>query len=333
MAVHGRWCEYDPKLPIRPWLIAFAARLAANHRRRPDQRQARSGNIDPMTDALAHDGPLPDAQLAAAQDRALVLAALETLDNERRVVFVAAEIEELGMPEIAAALGILLNTGYTRLRLARADSLAAAVARGSAPGGCRERRPPGRPLRAPRERASAGRTAPRRGGAHPRRRRSPYPRGGGPQRVRAVGRASSCEEAPSARPPRRPCRRSDRGAPGDTGAPEPARARGGAGRRASSQRSHTAAKEVTDGGARRPPPRRVLTRRPPRPMAERGRRAHMALPGGQRRAPAAPDAERALIERCSSALVRGDASGVRWSRRESTRGAFPAACSSRNARH
>jgi len=57
-----------------------------------------------MTDALAHDGPLPDAQLGAAQDRALVLAALEALDDERRVVFVAAEIEELSMPEIAAAL-------------------------------------------------------------------------------------------------------------------------------------------------------------------------------------------------------------------------------------
>lgn len=81
-----------------------------------------------MTDALAHDGPLPDAQLAAAQDRALVLAALETLDHERRVVFVAAEIEELSMPEVAAALGIPLNTGYTRLRLARAD-FAAAVGR------------------------------------------------------------------------------------------------------------------------------------------------------------------------------------------------------------
>jgi len=109
-------------------LIAFAARLAANHRRRPEQRQVRSGNTDPMNDALAHDGPLPDAQFAAAQDRALVLAALDTLDDERRVVFVAAEIEELGMPEIAAALGIPLNTGYTRLRLARAD-FAAAVAR------------------------------------------------------------------------------------------------------------------------------------------------------------------------------------------------------------
>lgn len=128
MAIHGRWSEYDPRRPIRPWLIAFAARLAANYRRRPDVRQARSGVTDPMTDALAHDGPLPDAQLGATQDRALVIAALEALDDERRVVFVAAEIEGLSMPEIAAALGIPLNTGYTRLRLARSD-FAAAVAR------------------------------------------------------------------------------------------------------------------------------------------------------------------------------------------------------------
>jgi RNA polymerase sigma-70 factor (ECF subfamily) len=35
------------------------------------------------------------------------------------MVFWLAEIEEMTMPEVAAALGINLNTAYGRLRLAR----------------------------------------------------------------------------------------------------------------------------------------------------------------------------------------------------------------------
>lgn len=78
-----------------------------------------------MADTLAHEGTAPDAALSAARDRALVLSALDLLTDDRRAVFVAAEIEGLAMPEITAALGIPLNTGYTRLRLARADFIAA----------------------------------------------------------------------------------------------------------------------------------------------------------------------------------------------------------------
>jgi RNA polymerase sigma-70 factor (ECF subfamily) len=49
------------------------------------------------------------------------MKALDTLDLDRRAVFVLHELDELSMPEIAAALSIPLNTAYSRLRLARAD--------------------------------------------------------------------------------------------------------------------------------------------------------------------------------------------------------------------
>ena len=45
---------------------------------------------------------------------------LEQLLDEQRVVFVMAEIEQFSVPEIATALGVKLNTVYSRLRLARA---------------------------------------------------------------------------------------------------------------------------------------------------------------------------------------------------------------------
>ncbi len=128
VAVHARWTEYDRERPIRPWLMAFAARVASNYRRRADVRREHSGLMDSIDEAFAHPSDPPDEAVAAAQGRALVIAALDSMGEDRRAVFVAAEIEGMSMPDITRGLGIPLNTGYTRLRLARAD-FADAVAR------------------------------------------------------------------------------------------------------------------------------------------------------------------------------------------------------------
>ncbi len=54
-----------------------------------------------------------------AQRAGRVLAALDTLDLDRRVIFVMHEMDGTACPEIAEALGVPLNTVYSRLRLAR----------------------------------------------------------------------------------------------------------------------------------------------------------------------------------------------------------------------
>jgi RNA polymerase sigma-70 factor (ECF subfamily) len=46
---------------------------------------------------------------------------LEQLADERREVFVMADLEQLTMPEIAETLAINVNTAYARLRLARQE--------------------------------------------------------------------------------------------------------------------------------------------------------------------------------------------------------------------
>ena len=50
----------------------------------------------------------------------LLYQVLGTLDEDKRNVFVLHELEQLGIPEVAEALGINLNTAYSRLRAARA---------------------------------------------------------------------------------------------------------------------------------------------------------------------------------------------------------------------
>ena len=62
--------------------------------------------------------------------------ALETLDLERRAVIVMHDWDGEPMPEVARALGIPLNTAYSRLRLARQD-LGVAVKRVSRTRGAR----------------------------------------------------------------------------------------------------------------------------------------------------------------------------------------------------
>lgn len=111
--------EYDATRPARPWLFGFAFRIASQHRRRAYRRReipseaAAAEGIDPSA--------LPDARIAAEQDRRLVLAALDAIDLDRRAVFVLYEIDGVAMDEIARALGIPVNTAYSRLRLARSE--------------------------------------------------------------------------------------------------------------------------------------------------------------------------------------------------------------------
>ena len=70
---------------------------------------------------MPDDGPLPDDELAAEQDRRLVLAALDGIDPQRRAVFVMYDLEEFTVAEIAETLTIPANTVYSRLRVAREE--------------------------------------------------------------------------------------------------------------------------------------------------------------------------------------------------------------------
>jgi RNA polymerase sigma-70 factor (ECF subfamily) len=113
--------EFDPDKPVRPWLFGFAFRIASQHRRRAHRRREIPGEPDVAADPAA----LPDERAAREEDRRLVLAALQGIELDRRAVFVLYEIDGLPMGEIAGSLGIPVNTAYSRLRVARAEFVAA----------------------------------------------------------------------------------------------------------------------------------------------------------------------------------------------------------------
>lgn len=107
----------DKTRPMRPWLFGIAIRVARNYRRLARVRREVSGEPADVPDGSRS----PHDTLREQEERRLVSDTLDALDSEQREVFVMHEIIGLSMPEIAESLGIALNTGYSRLRLARAD--------------------------------------------------------------------------------------------------------------------------------------------------------------------------------------------------------------------
>ena len=114
LVVHRRLSEFDGR-SMRAWLYGITRRVVGHHVRGSIRSQRRehehavipSANIDPER------GVEIDAAVA------IIEGFVAGLDEDQRAVFVLAELEGTPMPEIAAALGINLNTAYSRLRLAR----------------------------------------------------------------------------------------------------------------------------------------------------------------------------------------------------------------------
>lgn len=120
LTVYRRFDDYDRARPARPWLFAFALRVASGYRQQARVvRETIGVHVDVPTDD-------PDAEALLEQDgsRREVYAALAALSIERRIVFVMHELDERPMPAIAAELAIPVQTAYSRLHAARADFVA-----------------------------------------------------------------------------------------------------------------------------------------------------------------------------------------------------------------
>jgi RNA polymerase sigma-70 factor (ECF subfamily) len=124
VAVYRKLPTFDGSRPTRPWLFGFAYRFASDYRKLARHRR------EVLMLAPETRDPAPSAFDRADFGETLDVArsALDTLDLDRRAVFVLHELDECPMPEVAQALGIPLNTAYSRLRLARED-LASAIRR------------------------------------------------------------------------------------------------------------------------------------------------------------------------------------------------------------
>jgi RNA polymerase sigma-70 factor (ECF subfamily) len=114
VVVHRRLPEFEGRAAITTWLFAIARRVASAARRKRAGDRTETMKDEPAGDADTF------AQLSRAQAAATVMAILETMDEDKRIVFALVELEQLSVPEVATMLSLNLNTAYSRLRLARA---------------------------------------------------------------------------------------------------------------------------------------------------------------------------------------------------------------------
>lgn len=111
----------------KAWLFAIAMRVASNHRRAQRRRGVPAMLSEERLEAT-QPGPF---DLAAREQARMVLHEfLESLEDNRRAVFVLSELEQLSAPEIAHALSANLNTVYSWQRLARAEFVSFLAKRG-----------------------------------------------------------------------------------------------------------------------------------------------------------------------------------------------------------
>jgi RNA polymerase sigma-70 factor (ECF subfamily) len=134
VVVHRRAPEFEGRSTLRTWLFGITRRVVRDHFRRATRKPVDLvGGAEPVDDGA----PDAEAELARRQGHALLHSLLDQLDADKREVFVLSELEQMSMPEIAAALDLNVNTAYARMRAAR-SAFEQALARHRA----RERRAP-----------------------------------------------------------------------------------------------------------------------------------------------------------------------------------------------
>ena len=130
MVAYRRRDAFEGRSSIKTWLYGIVFNVVRAHRRELGTKHPHTlhaeRRADPDIVVDAADGPHERA--AKSEAARFIDRFLEKLDDERRAVFVLAELEQMSAPEIATLLDAPLNTIYSRLRLARLE-FSKAVAR------------------------------------------------------------------------------------------------------------------------------------------------------------------------------------------------------------
>lgn len=116
LVLHRRWLDFQHQSSLKTWIYGILLRVASDHKRRARRERAR---WSPEPAELESPAESPDRILQQREASRLLHSALGQLDDKERQMLVLVDLEEGSVVEAAEALGINLNTAYSRLRRGR----------------------------------------------------------------------------------------------------------------------------------------------------------------------------------------------------------------------
>ncbi len=115
--IHAASTRYEPDRPLHPWLFTIVANTVRTYRRKRRVRELI------FREPSAHEPEAPgvdgERALAAKQAVSWLERAIPRLPSAQREVLILTCIERLNQKDVAAVLGIPVNTVKTQLRRAR----------------------------------------------------------------------------------------------------------------------------------------------------------------------------------------------------------------------
>jgi RNA polymerase sigma-70 factor (ECF subfamily) len=121
LVAYRRLSDFEGRSSIKTWLFSILLHTVRDHRRtvRRKSPHTRFGGGDP--DLIAAPTAGPEEALERAEASRMIDRLLESLEGDKRVVFVMAELEQMSAHEISEATGLDPKAVYSRLRAARTD--------------------------------------------------------------------------------------------------------------------------------------------------------------------------------------------------------------------
>jgi RNA polymerase sigma-70 factor (ECF subfamily) len=117
--VHRKLDAFRPtQARLTTWLFRITQNVVRARRRRDRVTRWLFGERE-LPVELPADAPLPDAELSARSDTALVYRALDALKEDDRTALVLFELEGLPGDEVAELMGLKVDALWVRLHRAR----------------------------------------------------------------------------------------------------------------------------------------------------------------------------------------------------------------------
>ena len=120
VVVSARLGTLEQPASLRSWIYGVVRRTVSTYHRRRRVRSTKE-STHPFEESANPMEPSPLDLAVMSDEVRLLWRLLGELGPLKREVLVLAELEEMTTPEIAEAVGIPLNTAYSRLRIARKE--------------------------------------------------------------------------------------------------------------------------------------------------------------------------------------------------------------------